>query len=85
MRDIFTCWIAFSVAMALGSDLVNLTSRFHHSWLLENFNKSDLRMCRNYHRLNTLTADSGDLGHYVERCGPIPIPNLVLPKPVFEF
>ena len=85
MRDIFACWIAFSVAMTLGSDLVNLTSKFPQSWLLEDFAKSDLRMCRNYHRLNTIDTDPGEIGRDVGQCGPIPIPNLALARPVFEF
>lgn len=85
MKDIFLCSLAFSMTVSMGSNLVDLTSKPRKSLLSEDFDSFDLRMCRNDLGLDAIKLKSNESNRYFGKCGPIPIPNLVLPRPVFEF
>ena len=85
MKDIFVCSLAFSVTVSMGSNLVDLTSKPPKSLLSEDFDRFDLRMCRNEAGVDAIKHKSDESDRGDGQCGVILIPNLVMPKPVMEF
>lgn len=82
MKDVFLCLVAFAVTLSIGAKLSQLDQSQPAPWLLENFEKLDLSMCRNYHGLDAINPGSDKSDRYAGECGFMQIPNLRAPKPL---
>ena len=85
MRSISVCALAVIVTVSMDYGFKNLNSKSLTAQTLENFDRLDLRMCRNDDGLDAIKRQSDESDRGDGQCGVILIPNLVMPKPVMEF
>ena len=85
MKNILICALVVIVTLSTDYSLKNLNSQSSTAQTLEDFNRLELRMCRNDDGLDAIKQQLDESARDDEQYGVILIPNLVLPESVMEF